>query len=227
MKRYLMARMNLIADAKEEFDEWYDGPHVQGAGDIPGFGTTHRRFQALPFEGKYWTYGTDPEYTAVYELEADADLEASIATPEYKEWSGDFLVQWRERTADENSIMVEQIFGSEAPVDYPIVLIAQMNVKPEREDEFNHWYNEIHIPQAGLIPGFGTNHRRFRAFDLSGPHWTYKALPLYTAMYEIQPEGDVLAAINSDEYKAWSGDFLEQWRDGTSDEVSTICRRIL
>jgi hypothetical protein len=219
--------MNVDAAHDGEFNQWYDGPHIQGASGIPGFATGHRRFKALSVEGQHWTYVPDPEYTAVYEIGDDSDVEAAINSDEYEAWSGDFLAQWRDRTHDEVSILVEQIFGVEGPIDYQQVLIAQMDVVPEREDEFNHWYNEIHIPGAGGIPGFGTDHRRFRSFDLQGKYWDYQGKPRYTAMYELHPDTDIQAAINTDEYKAWSGDFLAQWREGTLGEVSTMCTRIL
>jgi hypothetical protein len=227
LKRYLFARMNCDGEHVDEFNQWYDGPHIQGASEIPGFGTQHRRFQALTIEGKYWTYVPNPEFTAIYEIANDGDVASAINSDEYREWSQDFLAQWRDRTQDENSILVDQIFGDEGPIEYQQVLIAQMDVVPEREEEFNQWYNEVHIPGAGGIPGFGTDHRRFRSYDLEGKYWTYRGKPRYTAMYEVKPDTNILDAINSDEYKEWSGDFLAQWRDGTIGEVSTMCKRVL
>lgn len=226
MNRVLIARMNADASVVGEFNAWYDGEHMAQVAAIPGFGDEHRRYTAEAYEGKYWNYETHPEFTAVYAVEPDADRQAAIDSDQYAAWSGDFLARWRERTRDEVSIMCDQVFGREDPLPYERLLIAQMNVAPEHEDEFNHWYNEEHIPQAGQIPGFGADHRRFRAIELEGRHWHYRPNPLYTAMYEILPGADVLNAINSDEYRAWSGDFLARWRDRTSDEISTICRRI-
>jgi hypothetical protein len=218
--------MNVHEDSVDEFNQWYDNEHMEQARAIPGFRANHRRYEALTFGGKYWTYRPDPRFTALYELRSEADLQSSIDSDEYAAWSGDFLRRWRARTENEVSIMCEQIFGADAPLDFRLVLIAQMNVDPEREEEFNQWYNEIHIPQAGMIPGFGTDHRRFGSFELRGKHWHYRPNPRYTALYEILPDTDVQEAIDSDEYREWSGDFLARWRTGTSDEVSTICRRI-
>jgi hypothetical protein len=226
MSRVLIARMNAAPDVHDEFNAWYDGEHMAQASAIPGYGGDHRRYRAEEYEGRYWTYRADPEFTAVYGLQANGDRAASIDSDEYKAWSSDFLARWRARTTDEVSIMCDQIFGADGPLPYERVLIAQMNVDPEHEDEFNRWYEEEHFPQAGEIPGFGTDHRRFRAIELEGKYWHYRPQPLYTAMYEIEPGTDVLEAINSDQYRAWSGDFLARWRDRTSDEVSTMCRRI-
>lgn len=226
MSRVLIARMNADSAVHDEFNAWYDGEHMAQASAIPGYGTHHRRYQAEEYEGRYWTYRRHPEFTAVYALHANGDRTMSIDSDEYKAWSGDFLARWRDRTTDEVSIMCDQVFGQDGALPYERLLIAQMNVLPEHEDEFNRWYNEEHIPQAGEIPGFGSDHRRFRAVELEGRYWHYRPDPLYTALYEIEPDADVLDAINSDEYKAWSGDFLAHWRDRTSDEISTICRRI-
>lgn len=226
MNRVLIARMDADAGAVDEFNAWYDGEHMAQASAIPGFGSEHRRYLAESYAGQYWTYRPHPEFTAVYSVQADGELMAAINSDEYKAWSGDFLARWRDRTRDEVSIMCEQIFGREDPLPYERVLIAQMNVAPEHEDEFNRWYEDEHLPEADQIPGFGSDHRRFRAIELEGRYWHYRPDPLYTAMYEIDPGADVLSAINSDEYRAWSADFMSRWRHRTSGEISTICRRI-
>jgi hypothetical protein len=226
VNRVLIARMNAAEEIIAEFNDWYNKEHMERARSIPGFGSDHRRYEALALKGKYWDYRPDPRFTAIYPLERDGDIQASIDSEEYGRWSGDFIARWRDRTRDEVSIMCEQIFGHESATDYEVVLLAQMNVDPGREREFNTWYNEIHIPQAAEIPGFGTDHRRFRAFELKGRYWHYRPRPEFAALYEIHSDADLLAAINSDQYRDWSEDFLERWRDGTKDEVSTICKRI-
>jgi hypothetical protein len=225
MRRVLIARMNANEDALDEFHDWYNNQHMEGASAITGFGTNHRRYEALAIEGRYWNYRPDPRFTAIYDLEG-SDLENAINSDEYKAWSGDFLERWRDRTTDEVSIICDQIFGDEGSIEYQTVLIAQMNVQPDSEEEFNNWYNDEHIPQASQIGGFGSDHRRFRALEVKGKYWHYRPVPKYTALYEIEAGANIEEAINSDEYRAWSGDFLARWRDRTSGEVSTICKRI-
>ena len=109
------------------------------------------------------------------------------------------------------------------------VLIARMNADRSSTEEFNRWYNGAHMKQASSIPGYGPNHRRYQAqaFTPGNSHWPYRPHPEYTAIYEIKPETDLLRAINSDEYRAWSGDFLAQWRDRTSNEVSVLCDQVM
>jgi hypothetical protein len=53
-----------------------------------------------------------------------------------------------------------------------------LHVPPEREDEFNAWYNTEHIAQITSIPGF-INGRRYMALE---------GVPKYLALYEMQDE---------------------------------------
>lgn len=226
MKNYLFARMNADDSVLDEFHDWYNNEHMAQASAIPGFGEHHRRYESFAVSGKHWDYYPNPRFTGIYEIRSGADLEASINSDEYKDWSGDFLVKWQDRTKDEVSVLTEQIFGDEAAVEHATVLLVQMNVYPQVEEEFNDWYNNDHIPQASEIPGFGSAHRRFRSIELEGKYWHYRPKPMYTAIYAIKDGADVKAAIDSEEYREWSGDFLKRWRDRTFGEVSTMCKRI-
>jgi hypothetical protein len=50
-----------------------------------------------------------------------------------------------------------------------------LHVPPEREEEFNAWYNTEHISQISSIPGF-INGRRYMALE---------GMPKYLALYEL------------------------------------------
>ncbi|MDT5348454.1 MAG: hypothetical protein QOH91_1741 [Mycobacterium sp.] len=54
---------------------------------------------------------------------------------------------------------------------------------PDREQEYNTWYDEVHIPELLALDGF-VSARRLRPVDGEGP---------YLALYEI--EGDDLQTI--------------------------------
>jgi hypothetical protein len=58
------------------------------------------------------------------------------------------------------------------------LLAVWLHVPPEREDEFNAWYNTEHIAQLTSIPGF-LNGRRYMALE---------GVPKYLALYEMQDE---------------------------------------
>jgi hypothetical protein len=67
-----------------------------------------------------------------------------------------------------------------------IMVVQSSPSAPDREDEYNDWYDNTHIPQIRAIPGF-TAARRYK---LTGP--ASPDAPAYLAVYEI--EADDLAA---------------------------------
>ncbi|MGA7053190.1 MAG: hypothetical protein WBZ37_18360 [Mycobacterium sp.] len=64
-----------------------------------------------------------------------------------------------------------------------IILVESWPSSPEREQEYNTWYDEIHLPELVALHGF-VSARRLRPVDGDGP---------YVALYEI--EGDNLQAV--------------------------------
>jgi hypothetical protein len=64
-----------------------------------------------------------------------------------------------------------------------IILVESRPSSPEREQEYNTWYDEVHLGELVALDGF-VSARRLRPVDGGGP---------YVAIYEI--EGDDLQAI--------------------------------
>lgn len=58
------------------------------------------------------------------------------------------------------------------------LMTAWVHVPPEREDEFNDWYNREHLPQVVALPGF-VRSRRYRVEN---------AKPKYLAWYDVADE---------------------------------------
>ena len=65
-----------------------------------------------------------------------------------------------------------------------IILVESRPSSPEREQEYNTWYDEIHLPELVALDGF-VSARRLRPVDANGP---------YVALYEIEADNlqDVL-----------------------------------
>jgi hypothetical protein len=64
-----------------------------------------------------------------------------------------------------------------------IMLVESRPSSPDREQEYNTWYDEVHIPELLQLDGI-VGARRLRPVDGQGP---------YVAIYEL--EGDDLQAI--------------------------------
>ena len=82
------------------------------------------------------------------------------------------------------------------------LLIVQVDIDPAREDEFNRWYDEEHVPEKRASPGFHSA-RRFKHFAI--PH-------RYLAIYEVD-DGDTVTspAYMSQPQSEWSRSIQEAW----------------
>lgn len=62
------------------------------------------------------------------------------------------------------------------------VMVVQSNpVSPSREDDFNDWYDNTHVPEVLAVPGF-VSARRYKA------HRADAAGPAYLAIYELDAD---------------------------------------
>ena len=73
-----------------------------------------------------------------------------------------------------------------------ILFEVRVNIAPEKEQEFNRWYNKIHVPAVLAVPGFKSG-RRFQR--ISGDEIKYMAL------YELES----LDALRSEAFKRARG----------------------
>jgi hypothetical protein len=59
-----------------------------------------------------------------------------------------------------------------------ILLVTSVDIVPEAEAEFNHWYNQVHLPEILACPGF------IRCDRYEG----VQGEPRYLAVYELESE---------------------------------------
>ena len=58
------------------------------------------------------------------------------------------------------------------------IMEVRVDIDPEHEEEWNQWYNEVHLPEIVDCPGF---HRARRYMAVQGS-------PKYIAIYDIEDE---------------------------------------
>lgn len=69
-----------------------------------------------------------------------------------------------------------------------IMVVQSAPADPDREDEFNDWYNTSHLPEICAVPGF-TGARRYKVHGVPDG-----ASPAYLAIYEIEAD-DITAPV--------------------------------
>ncbi len=68
--------------------------------------------------------------------------------------------------------------------------IVETRPTPGREDEFNQWYENVHVPEVLRMPGFLSG-QRYRVVDPETSE-----LPRYLAVYEIESD-DIAATLDT------------------------------
>jgi hypothetical protein len=180
--------INAAEGRDDEFNTWYTTQHMPDVLRIPGLRTA-QRFQRME---RQRTPDQPYKYSAMYDIDAgmapqiiaelnrrggtpEMPITTSIAEPRYV---GFFEAIAPRQTAERAG----------AP---RFTFLVMTNAAEGREDEFNDWYNYIHIPDLLKIPGIAAARR-------------YKLLPTqrnanqpwkYLCVYECDAERqDVLIA---------------------------------
>jgi hypothetical protein len=84
------------------------------------------------------------------------------------------------------------------------LLLVDIVVDADREDEFNRWYDEEHIPEKRAAAGFHSA-RRFKHH--SDPH-------RYLAVYEVDDADTVTNSSYMTSYQSpWSLSIQEAWKE--------------
>ena len=195
-KGTLIAAMKIGRAAEDEFHDWYDSEHLPERERVPGFLLCRR-----------WIGADDRQVSvATYDLES-VDV---LKKPAYLAIGGENLSPWSKRiTARVERLMRfegDQILPGDQlpPGDAGGLLLNAMNIAPEREAEFNEWYDKEHIPALSAVPGVLCA-RRFRATDGNRK---------YVALYHLAgPE-----VVESAEWKVartsdWTSRLQPQFRD--------------
>ena len=98
------------------------------------------------------------------------------------------------------------------------IYIAQMDIPPELEDDFNRIYDTQHVPEILKVPGVHGCTR------IVLDNATVDGMPRYAAIYEI----DSPAVVRSPEWRAAAdkGDWKPQIRPHTSNRIHCVYRKL-
>ncbi len=96
----------------------------------------------------------------------------------------------------------------------PILWMVSLNFNvPEKEEEFNKWYDEVHVPDVLKASGvIGAS--RYVATRAS------EGQPKYLAVYELETEQAIDSVLASPELGKAREDFHANWEQYVSDRSS-------
>ena len=146
----LMVWTDIPADKEEEFNRWYKEEHLAELLAIPGF-LSGARYQAV---------SGGPKYLACYELEGPEVIESppyrnhfENPTPWSRRMSPRVIgINWSGNTY--RQIFPDEVSPETARSDMAPVMVTGRLAAPEGvEEEFNKWYNSIHMPYHERVPG--------------------------------------------------------------------------
>jgi len=92
-------------------------------------------------------------------------------------------------------------------MDHKLLMIIANQPTPEKEAEYNRWYNETHIPLLLKYRGVKKVSRYRRTSE-------NKDCSPYLAVYEFDNKEDLAGFTKSPEFAAAIVDFNEKWKDG-------------
>ena len=134
--------------------------------DCPGFLDGYR-YEALGLEGDH--------YLAIYHI----DSEKALETPEFGKARG-----WKEFqpvVIKASNAIYQPIHSASAParaslgVKPSLLRFNRSEPVPEKDSAYNHWYNNIHLPELMACPGYVSAER----------YVALKGAPRYMAMYQM------------------------------------------
>jgi hypothetical protein len=162
----LTAWMNIPPEHEEEFNRWYNTEHIKERVDISGF-LSGRRYRSLVGE---------PKYFALYELE-EPDVVYRSAYTQVRENPTPLTHKMEAIFQNFVRNIYERIAssGQLSRQGAPYVLTVRVGVSPEKEAEYNAWYDEDHIPALLSVEG-ARSATRYRAVE---------GAPKYLTVYEL------------------------------------------
>ncbi|HEY7294404.1 MAG TPA: hypothetical protein VH916_05145 [Dehalococcoidia bacterium] len=167
---------------EDEFNRWYDGTHLPDLLAVPGIVAARRYKLAGPANPKE----PDAQYLAIYEVDSDTpDAVISTGLQEHRP-------KWREagRLIDcieaTSSTVFRQVgkHGEATNAAKALLLVKTACSDPAREDEFNRWYDDVHVPDVTSVPGV----IRAQRYKLDGQPSKTEPEAQYLAVYEFDTD---------------------------------------
>jgi hypothetical protein len=214
-EHWAVVRIGLVDTDRdaEEFNRWYNEIHVPEFIAQPGI---DHGWRTEKIEHEHELGNVEEQYAAIYRLDSIASFEAALdASPT----AGHSWFDWEGRVGNWKRTFFELIHAVErddAPGRYWATI--RVNYIGDREDEFNRWYDEQHMPEVVSNPGF---HRAWRLRHEPSKSELGQEPFRYWAVYEIDDPQNLVEALR--DKRPWGG----RWQDELTDWTRTYHRLLL
>ena len=176
-----MLQANVNPENEQGFDDWHNS-YLRNLTKIPGC-TWANRYRVVRGDLKYMSLCQieDASYLPLV-LGSDPENRHPIANADLQKLNR--LPGLRNLTMN----VYEQIMGT--PVGLPLfcsdrpISVVAVNVAPDKEATWNHWYNTSHVPNLLRLPGYALG-GRFRLLEHPELKWL-NMKPKYAALYELE-----------------------------------------
>jgi hypothetical protein len=197
---YLLVFSNPVAGREDEYNKWYDGKHLADVTSVPGFVSGQRyvvnaaqlRDDAKP-PRKYlaiYKIVTDDLASVFAEVNRRIDAGITVMSPAYDRSNSLSYTYKVIRPMVEHSGHTPDPAAARPQAYYQLVFT---NPVPGREDEYNKWYDERHVPDVVGVPGF-VNAQRLAASEVQLNRKNTEIRFRYLVMYKILSD-DVASVI--------------------------------
>ncbi len=205
----LLVQANVEAAHEHAFNAWYYH-HVPAILEIPGY-NWGRRYQAVVGETKYLAlYEIKDTSLLESQLGEDADKRHPTANAEFAKF--DQL----QGLSDVRINVYRQLSGSHLgnpflSGDLPLSVVMADCVVPQKEAEFNAWYDSSHVPNLLQIPGYASG-ARFQLIEHPALDWLDMG-PKYLALYEFENLDCLPSLADPDTMCQEAQDELGRWME--------------
>lgn len=90
----------------------------------------------------------------------------------------------------------------------PVLWLGGTDCPPQKEEEFNAWYNKVHIPMVLKAPGM-VRAKRYEVIEAGNEY------PRFLAIYELENEAAFELAMKSQEMATARQEMIERWGGGS------------
>ena len=167
------------------YNDWYTNVHLSDVLNVPGY-IRATRYKAFSGERSF-----EQEYMALYELEVEnLDALQAVSDEHMRRIEANEMHRSPPETIDRDNVRSMYYIetgprlGGHDDIPETVFMPFTESASEEEDEEFNRWYQEVHLPEVLGVPGFSAASRyKETGINMTGRPWPIR-FP-YLAVYEL------------------------------------------